>query len=104
MNEQPARPRKILLVALLLPGSGHVLMGQPQRGLMFLFFTIVIGWASARMMPDHATFIGRHIGGVFIYGMSVIDAYRHARITWETWRHAQDNRTASGASGAPGGG
>ncbi|MCA0433555.1 MAG: hypothetical protein LCH46_09835 [Proteobacteria bacterium] len=86
----PTHPYKILAAALLVPGAGHVWLGLAQRGLMFLFFTAVLGWVSAKLMPADATFIGRHIGGVFIYGVSVIDAYRTARLRYELWRHKAD--------------
>ena len=41
----PIPPYQVLGLALLLPGVGHVVQGQPQRGLMFLFFTVLLGWA-----------------------------------------------------------
>jgi hypothetical protein len=85
----PRNPYLVLAAAILLPGSGHVLNGLPQRGLGFLFFIIVIGWASVNVMPSHFSFVGRYIGGVFVYGMSAIDAYRTARINWQKWRYAQ---------------
>ena len=65
-----------------MPGSGHVLLGLAQRGLMFLFFTIILGWVSVRLMPETASFFSRHIGGIFIYGISALDAYKTARIRW----------------------
>ena len=43
---------------------------------MFIFFMTILGWISTKTMPESASFIGRHIGGVFIWGMSIIDAYR----------------------------
>ena len=82
----PTHPYKILVAALAVPGAGHVWLGQAQRGLMFLFFTAVLGWVSAKLMPEHATFIGKHVGGIFVYGISVLDAYRTARLRYETWR------------------
>jgi hypothetical protein len=66
----------LILAASLIPGAGHVWLGQAQRGLMFLFFMVILGWISTKIMPDTASFIGRHIGGVFIWGMSIIDAWR----------------------------
>jgi hypothetical protein len=33
------------------------------------------------LMPESASFVGRHIGGVFIWGMSIIDAQRLNRST-----------------------
>ncbi len=56
---------------------------------MFLFFTIILGWASTHVMPETASFFGRHIGGIFIYGMSIIDAYKWSRVKWERGKHAK---------------
>ena len=89
MTGRPINPYAVLALAIVLPGSGQVLNGTPQRGLTFLFFIIMLGWVSMNVMPAHATFIGRSIGGVFIYGLSVIDAYRCARVRLEVWRHRQ---------------
>lgn len=84
-SDTPPSPHKVL-AASIVPGAGHVMLGQAQRGLTFLFFMVVLGWVSVKLMPDTASFIGRHIGGVFIYGLSIIDAYRSARLRWETWK------------------
>ncbi|MBZ0215813.1 MAG: hypothetical protein K8F25_04610 [Fimbriimonadaceae bacterium] len=89
MTPVPRNPYHVLLAAIILPGSGHVLQSRAPRGLMFLFFTIILGWASSHVMPETASFIGRHIGGIFIYGMSIIDAYRWSRVEWEVWKHAK---------------
>jgi hypothetical protein len=40
-------------------------------------------------MPPGSSFVGRFIGGIFIYGLSVIDAYKGARVRWEKWKFAQ---------------
>jgi hypothetical protein len=78
------KPKQPLLVlaASLVPGAGHVWLGQAQRGLMFVFFMLILGWISTKIMPETASFIGRHIGGIFIWGMSIIDAYRINRDTF----------------------
>jgi hypothetical protein len=88
MNEKPYNPYAVL-AASIVPGAGHVMLGQAQRGLTFLFFTIILGWVSTHLMPDHASFIGRHIGGLFVYGLSILDAYKTARINWEKWSYGQ---------------
>ena len=91
MNPRPPQPLWVLIAALLLPGSGQVINGAPSRGLVFLFFIILLGWASANLMPPHASVIGRHIGGVFVYGLSFIDAYQTARVKWEKWQYAEQH-------------
>jgi hypothetical protein len=95
MTEKPINPYLALAAALAVPGGGHVLQGKTQRGLMFLFFTVVLGWVSMRLMPESASFFSRHVGGIFIYGISVIDAYKIARVNWETWKYAQQSKSRS---------
>jgi hypothetical protein len=88
MRPRPLSPYLVLASSVLLPGSGHVLNGAPQRGLIFLFFIILLGWVSVNIMPADASFIGRYVGGVFVYGLSVLDAYKQARIKFEVSRMA----------------
>ena len=96
MTPAPRNPYHILLAAVVLPGSGHVLQGRTPRGLMFLFFMVILGWASMRHMPEGASFFGRHVGGIFVYGISVLDAYKWSRVKWEVWKHAESaNLTSS---------
>jgi hypothetical protein len=85
---KPMHPYAILALAIVLPGSGHVFSGVPARGLQFLFFMIIIGWATSKIAPENASFIGRYAGGVLIYALSILDAYKIARIKWEKWRYA----------------
>ena len=92
-TKSPPKPARVLLAALLLPGSGQVINGSPSRGLVFLFFIILLGFISTKVMPPYASLIGRHIGGVFVYGLSFIDAYQAARVNWEKWRYAEQHRS-----------
>ena len=86
---KPPPPYLILAASIVLPGSGHVMQGRAQRGLVFLFFIIILGWATTKLMPPDASFIARHAGGFLIYGLSVLDAYKTARVRWEIWKHHQ---------------
>ena len=88
-SSKPFNPYVVLAAAILLPGSGNVLNGTPQRGLVFLFFIIVLGWTTSKLAPAQASFIGHYAGGFLIYGFSVLDAYKQARINWEVWRYGQ---------------
>ena len=82
MHEMPEKPKNpyVVLAASIFPGAGHVLIGKPQRGLTFIFFIIVLGWVSLRIMPVDKSFFTRHVGGILIYGFSILDAYKIARI------------------------
>jgi TM2 domain-containing membrane protein YozV len=79
----PPNPYLILAVSLVLPGVGHVLLGQPRRGLAFLFFIVMLGWITYQLTTPQHSWLGRYAGGVFIYGFAVLDAYRWARLRAE---------------------
>lgn len=91
MTDRPRHPYAVLAASICLPGSGHVLLGMTQRGLTFLFFTVVFGWVSLRLMPESASFFSRHVGGILVYGLSVIDAYRLARLRWEIFQRTDSS-------------
>lgn len=77
---RPRNPYLVLLLAIALPGAGHVLIGEPRRGLAFAFFVLLLGALTyATTTADHS-FIGRHAGGLFVWALSIPDAYRRARI------------------------
>jgi hypothetical protein len=97
-RSKPYNPYIVLAAAIVLPGSGHVLNGVPHRGLIFLFFIIVLGWATSKLAPEHVSFIGRYAGGILIYGLSVLDAYKQAKIKWEVWRYKSNLPEASNAA------
>ena len=89
----PANPYVVLGAAMVLPASGHVILGVPVRGLQFLFFMVILAWVTTKIAPPDAGFIGRHAGGFLIYAFSILDAYRIARIRYAVWIHnaRQDN-------------
>lgn len=84
----PANPYLVLGAAIVLPASGHVILGVPVRGLQFLFFMVILAWVTAKIAPADASFVGRHAGGFLIYALSILDAYRIARIRTATWIHS----------------
>jgi hypothetical protein len=53
---------------------------------------LVMGWVSAHLASGGQSFVGRHAGGFFVYALSVLDAYRHARIAWakHAWAARRD--------------
>ncbi|WP_299838886.1 hypothetical protein [uncultured Paracoccus sp.] len=87
MTKPPLNPRLILATALILPGTGQVLNRQPVRGLMFLFFILLLGGYTLKTAAPEVSIIGKLSGGIFVYAMSIFDAYKQARIRTEVWRH-----------------
>lgn len=92
MNAKPVHPYLVFAVAVLLPGCGHVVNRQPVRGLMFLFFILLLGAFTLKTAAAEVSVVGKLAGGLFVYAMSLLDAYQNARMRFETWR--QGNHTA----------
>jgi hypothetical protein len=73
-------PYAVLAAAIALPGMGHVLVGYTQRGLGFAFFTLVGAWLTTKFAAPDVDVIGRHAAGLFVWALSIPDAYRSARL------------------------
>jgi hypothetical protein len=87
-GKAPVHPYTVLALAVLLPGVGHVAAGQPTRGLGFAFFALLLALLSWHTTTPEQSFIGRSAGGLFIWALSIPDAYRIARINYERWRRS----------------
>ncbi|MCC0064427.1 MAG: hypothetical protein H6895_10095 [Defluviimonas sp.] len=98
--KQPTNPVLVLAAALILPGSGQVLNRQPVRGLMFLFFILLLGGYTLKTASPDVSIVGKLAGGIFVYAMSLFDAYKQARIRIEVWRRGNRNPASDGR--APG--
>jgi hypothetical protein len=86
----PLHPYLVLLIAAVAPGSGHWAAGNIQRGVMFAWFMIVLGWITWRITGPEVNPIARLSGGIFVYTISILDAYRIARFRWARY-HADRN-------------
>lgn len=80
---RPWHPHLVLFVAVILPGVGQVLNQNPMRGLTMLFFMLVLGVVSYQLASPEISIIGKFAGGLFVYAMSVMDAYQWARVRWQ---------------------
>jgi hypothetical protein len=95
----PTNPYLVLGAAIVLPARGHVILGVPVRGLQFLFFMVILAWVTAKIAPPDASFVGRHAGGFLIYALSILDAYKLARIRTAKWVHNARQGNESGQGG-----
>lgn len=86
VERQPLNPYVVLGLATILPGAGHVAAGEPERGLRFAFFTLLFAILTWHLSTPETSFIGRSAGGLFVWALSIPDAYRIARIRYEIWR------------------
>ncbi|WP_347312520.1 hypothetical protein [Defluviimonas sp. SAOS-178_SWC] len=91
-TKPPANPYLVLIAGLVLPGSGQVLNRQPVRGLVFVFFILLLGGYTLKTAAPDVSIVGKLAGGIFVYAMAVFDAYKQARVRAEVWRHARTAR------------
>jgi hypothetical protein len=77
---KPINPYLVLMLAAVLPGAGHVALRDAARGLAFAFFVVFFSVITYMTAPPDRSFIGRHAGGIFVWALSIPDAYRRARI------------------------
>lgn len=85
--KKPLNPRLVLAVAVLLPGMGQVLNRQPVRGLIFVFFLLLLGGFTLKTAATDVSFVGKVSGGLFVWAMAAFDAYKTARIRSAVWAH-----------------
>ncbi len=73
-------PALVLAVAAVLPGAGQVVNGTPHRGLIMVLFMLTLGTVTWHLTTPEHSFVGRHAGAFFVHAMSLLDAYKHARL------------------------
>ncbi|MFX0547551.1 hypothetical protein ACEWPL_018695 [Roseovarius sp. S1116L3] len=85
VSRRPPNPRLVLASAILLPASGQVLNRQPVRGLVFVFFILLLGGFTLQTASPGVSIVGKLAGGLFVYAMAIYDAYKTARIRHAVW-------------------
>ena len=75
-------PYVVLALSIVLPGAGHVAVREPMRGLVFAFSALFFGVLTYMTTTPDQSFIARHAGGIFIWALSIPDAYRRAKVNF----------------------
>jgi len=83
---RPIHPGLVMLAAILLPGFGQTLCGFRYRGLAMQMFMIVLGLITWHLTTPQQSLVGRLAGGLFIYAISIMDAYRLAKLRWDAFQ------------------
>lgn len=86
---KPMNPHLVLAIAAVLPGMGQVTNRQPLRGLIFVFFILLLGGFTLKTAAPDVSIIGKLSGGLFVWAMAMMDAYKTARIRHTVWRQAK---------------
>lgn len=76
----PLSPYLVLLTAVVLPGMGQALNNTPLRGLVMTMFAIILGLITYHLAGPRVSAVGHIAGGLFVYAISVMDAYYWARM------------------------
>ncbi len=80
MTRAAWNPYLVLSVAMLLPGMGHVMVGATRRGLMLQGCMILGGLVTWHLAPAGVSLVGKLAGGLFVYALSLPEAYRLAKL------------------------
>ena len=83
--QKPLDPKLVLFIAILLPGMGQVLNNAPKRGFFMACFMIILGLITFNLAQPHISMVGRLAGGIFIYAISILDAYYWAKYRLEVF-------------------
>ena len=75
----PLAPILVLLIAIFLPGMGQVINNTPVKGLVMLSFMLILGMITFNLAQPQISMVGKLAGGIFIYAISIMDAYYWAK-------------------------
>jgi hypothetical protein len=82
----PLAPILVLLIAIFLPGMGQVINNTPIKGLVMICFMFILGLITFNLAQPHISMVGKLAGGIFIYALSIMDAYYWAKYRWEAFK------------------
>ncbi len=93
----PLHPYVVLALSIFLPGVGQVVNNQPTRGAIMVSFMVMLGVVTYHLTTAEHSFVGRHAGAMFVYSISIIDAYKWARYRWALfWKARLESGQAKG--------
>ena len=84
----PLAPKWVLAIAILLPGVGQVVNNTPLKGLVMVTFMVILGLITYNLAQPHISMVGKLAGGIFIYALSIMDAYYWAKYRTEMFAKA----------------
>jgi hypothetical protein len=82
----PLDPKLVLLISILFPGVGQVINNTPVKGLVMVCFMVILGLITYNLAQPQISMVGKLAGGIFIYALSIMDAYYWAKYRWEHFK------------------
>jgi hypothetical protein len=95
MFSKPLHPYAVLALSICLPGMGQVANGEPQRGFGYALFGLIFALLCWHTTTPDQSFIGRSAGGLFVWALSIPDAYRLARTRYVATQQARSPSNAA---------
>ena len=86
VSQQEQRPR---------PPLNAYVNGQPRRGLIMQLFMIVLGFVTWQLAPASASLVGKLSGGLFVYALSLPEAFRVAKLRQLAFEHGNEPKHRS---------
>lgn len=62
-----------VLAAMIIPGSGHVILGRSTRGLLLVFWMILFGFVTSQLASEDVSIVGKFAGGLAVWVISVLE-------------------------------
>ena len=72
----------VVLLSMVIPGSGYVLLGKSVRGIMMLMWMFMFGYVTYKLTSVDISLIGRLSGGLGVWTISVVETHKLALKTW----------------------
>lgn len=69
-----------VLAALIVPGSGYVMLGNHTRALQMLFFMCFLGYITFMLTGPDISPVGRFAGGFAVWALSVIEVHKAVKL------------------------
>ncbi len=66
----------IIVSSMIIPGSGHVLLGKYTRGMLMVVWMFFFGFITYNITGPDISFIGKISGGILVWVLSVLEVYK----------------------------
>ena len=73
------KPWVAILAAVVVPGSAHVFLGRAARGLLLVCWMLFFAFLTWQLTTPNISIVGRLSGGIAVWVLSVLEAWRLAR-------------------------
>jgi hypothetical protein len=69
----------LIIVAIIIPGSGYVIMGKSVRGLLMLMWMFVFAFITYHLTDTSIPFPVRLSGGFIIWILTVVETWKSGK-------------------------